>query len=83
MGLMRRFALVVFGLRGFAGLPLAVGRLFIALPLWLREAIVSSQGASRKWPLRVRLANGYAANSSSSAFASFRSRVSKPSVNQP
>ena len=30
-----------------------------------------------------RCPHSYAANSSSSAFASFRSRVSNPSVNQP
>jgi hypothetical protein len=34
-------------------------------------------------PIGVRLTNGYAANSSSNAFASFRSRVSNPSVNHP
>ena len=33
--------------------------------------------------MRVRLTNRYDANSSSNAFASFRSRVSNPSVNQP
>jgi hypothetical protein len=32
LDLMRRFALVVFGFRGVIGLPLAVGRLFIARP---------------------------------------------------
>jgi hypothetical protein len=41
-----------------------------------------SFGGCRKWRMRVRLINRYAANSSSSAFASFRSRVSNPSVNQ-
>ena len=33
--------------------------------------------------MRVRLTNRYDANSFSSAFASFKSGVSKPSVNQP
>jgi hypothetical protein len=33
--------------------------------------------------VRPRLTKRYAANSSNSALASFRSRVSKPSVNQP
>ena len=41
------------------------------------------EGTRWKWPIRVRLTNRYDANSSRSAFASFRSRVSKPSVNQP
>ena len=38
--------------------------------------------SARHGIIRVRLTNRYDANSSSSAFASFRSRVLNPSVNQ-
>ena len=39
------------------------------------------KGQRNKWPVHMHLTNHYEVNSSRSAFAFFRSRVSKPSVN--
>ena len=58
------------------------GAPFHRVPRRLR-GIVAGRRLTRKWLIRVRLTNRYAANSSSNAFASFRSSVSKPSVNHP
>ena len=59
----------------------------IALDAWVSdmETVADAAGLDRskswlKRAIRVRLTNPYAANSSSSAFASFRSRVSNPSA---
>jgi hypothetical protein len=47
------------------------------------RGIVAGQRSRRKVTCSYSSTNRYAANSSSNAFASFRSRVSNPSVNHP
>jgi hypothetical protein len=47
----RAFAVVVFRLRGFANLPRALGRLFIASPLSSGEPSYPVERDRRKWPL--------------------------------
>ena len=63
--------------------PPALERRFIASPRRLRAIVAGRRVTFEVAYARVRLINHYNANSASNAFASFRSRVSNPSVNQP
>jgi hypothetical protein len=78
---LRRFSFAALGLRALAGSRLTLERLFIGSPVGLVEGILDGQRSAPK--VALFLLADYDANSSSSAFASFRSRVSNPSVNQP
>jgi hypothetical protein len=73
----------VLGRRALICSPPALERLFIASPWAEGHRSRSNGGAGSKVACSKRLMDRYDANSSSSAFASFRSRVSNPSVNHP
>ena len=82
LGALRRFGPGVFRRGPLIGSPPALERLFIASTIG--QGIVPETTAQTKSGLFVLLNSSYpATNSSSSAFASFRSRVSNPSVNHP